>query len=283
MDSPDPTTDAIRLARAMFPRGLAQPEAGWRFSLDALLLGFFAGRPQPGSRVLDLCCGCGPAGFALLLRDAEAEMTLTGLDLDPDMIRAARENAARLGVSERHAAHVLDVREVRARAGRTKNTAAGATDAPQGGDGFRPAPESFGQVLCNPPYRAVGSGRACPGEGRNRARFETHGTLKDFVDAASFFLANKGLAAFVYPAVRLAALFACLTARRLEPKRLLPVHSHRERPARLVLVEAIKNGGPGLVLEPPLVLYGEGKDAGSPRPRMTAQALAFCPFLAANA
>ncbi len=268
----------ILAARAFFPRGLAQPENGWRFSLDALLLGAFA-RPRPHSRVLDLGCGCGPAGFALLLRDPETTATVTGIDLDPDMVRAARENAARQGLSHRFTAHVLDVRQVRALARET----AASGNSPDVETLFRPVPESFEHVLCNPPYRPVGSGRPSPGEGRNRARFESTATLADFLDAAAFFLANKGTAWFVHLASRLATLVTGLTARRLEPKRLLPVHSRPGGPARLVLVEAMKNGGPGLVLEPPLVLYSERPDPASGRPRMTDQALGFCPFLAANA
>ncbi|MFZ5812266.1 MAG: tRNA1(Val) (adenine(37)-N6)-methyltransferase [Thermodesulfobacteriota bacterium] len=279
MDSPDPPTDDIGIARAFFPRGLVQPDTSWRFSLDALLLGAFA-RPRPQSRVLDLGCGCGPAGFAMLLRDPEATTTVTGIDLDPDMVRAARENAARLGLSHCLTAHVLDVRQARALARETPGAADGPPEAKAA---FRPAPESFEHVLCNPPYRPVGSGRPCPGEGRNRARFESTAILADFLDATAFFLTNKGTAWFVHLASRLAALITGLTARHLEPKRLLPVHSRLGGPARLILVEATKNGGPGLVLEPPLVLYSERPDAALGQPRMTARALSFCPFLAANA
>ncbi len=277
-DDPD-----VLQARAFFPRGLVQPETGWRFSLDALLLGAFA-RPRHGSRVLDLGCGCGPAGFAMLLRDPRTRATVTGLDVDPDMVRAARENAARLGLSHCFAAHVLDVRQTRALARSLARETVGTTGEPPDPETvFRPAPESVEHVLCNPPYRPVGSGRSCPGEGRNRARFESTGTLADFLDAAAFFLTNKGTAWFVHLASRLAALLAGLAASGLEPKRLLPVYSRLGGPARLILVEAIKNSGPGLVLEPPLPLYREETDQGSRRPRLTDQALALCPFLAANA
>lgn len=41
--TPGATPDAILQARALFPRGLAQPVDGFRFSVDALLLAAFAG------------------------------------------------------------------------------------------------------------------------------------------------------------------------------------------------------------------------------------------------
>ena len=41
---PDPLSDAVLQARALFPRGLVQPVGGFRFSVDALLLAAFAGQ-----------------------------------------------------------------------------------------------------------------------------------------------------------------------------------------------------------------------------------------------
>ncbi|MEF3695613.1 tRNA1(Val) (adenine(37)-N6)-methyltransferase [Desulfolutivibrio sp.] len=274
MESPAPSTDAIHTARALFPRGLSQPESGWRFSLDALLLGAFAS-PRPGARVLDLGCGCGPAGLWLLLRDASPGVTMTGLDISPDMVRAAGENAARLGLSDVFSAHVLDVRDVRAR----------AADPPRQG-AYRPEPESFDHILCNPPYRPMGAGRTSPHAGRHLARCESLGALSDFLSAAAFLLANRGGLSVVYPASRLTGLITALTEKNLEPKTLLPVLSRPDHPARLVLVSAVKNGGRELAVLPPLVLYREADgsddlDAGAPR-RLSETALAFCPCLAAN-
>jgi len=274
MDIPDPPTDAVRDARALFPRGLTQPESGWRFSLDALLLGAFAS-PKPGARVLDLGCGCGPAGLWLLLREMCPNATVTGVDISPDMVRAAGENAARLGLSDVFSAHVLDVREVRAR----------AADATRQG-AFRPQPESFDHILCNPPYRPMDAGRTSPHAGRHLARCESCGTLDDFLSAAAFLLANRGGLSVIYPASRLAGLITALAGKNLEPKTLLPVLSRPDHPARLVLVSAVKNGGRELAVLAPLVLYREADgtdcpDDGAPG-RLSESALAFCPCLAAN-
>jgi len=55
-------------------------------------------------------------------------------------------------------------------------------------------------------------------------------------------------------------LMAKMCGCRLEPKRLRMVHSREGEEARLILVEGRKNGKPGLVVEPPLVVYaGEGR------------------------
>jgi tRNA1(Val) A37 N6-methylase TrmN6 len=245
-------------ARRAFPRGLAQPEGGFRFGTDALLLASFAA-PVAGARVLDLGTGCGPAGLGLLLARSDAATRVRGIDRDPDMVAAATENARRLGLAGQFAASLRDARDLR-------------QDATI-------AAESCDLVLANPPYRHPASGRRPGHPGRDGARFETDGGLADFAAAAAYALASRGALACVYLAERLAHAVAALSAHRLEIKRLLPVAPRRDAPARQVLLLARKNSRPGLLLDAPLALYeGTGPDA-----RLSRAALDFCPFLACNA
>lgn len=245
-------------ARERFPRGLTQPEAGFRFGSDALLLACFAA-PLAGRRVLDLGTGCGPAGLGLLLARDDTETQVVGLDQDAAMVAAARENARNLDLAERFEARCLDVRGIR-----------DEPDLP---------PESFPLVLANPPYRRPDSGRRPEDADRDRARFASDGGLPAFAEAAAYALTNGGLFALIHLAERLGHVMASLAARRLEVKRLLPVSPRAGVPAKQVLVAARKNGRPGLVLEPPLLLY-QGTGAQT---RLTEAALHFCPFLACNA
>jgi tRNA1(Val) A37 N6-methylase TrmN6 len=48
-----------------------------------------------------------------------------------------------------------------------------------------------------------------------------------------------------------------MRSERIEPKWLRSIHSDRKSNARLVLVEGVKNGGPGVALAPPLTVYDE--------------------------
>lgn len=251
--------DASReAARQAFPRGLAQPEGGFRFGADALLLACYAAG-LPGTRVLDCGTGCGPAGLGLLLARNDAATTVLGLDMDPDMVAAATANAARLGLAERFVARRLDLRDLR-------------QDADL-------AAESFDLVLANPPYRHPASGRRPTDAGRDAARFETDGGLAAFAAAAAYAVKNQGLFACVYLAERLGHLMAVCAANRLEIKRLSPVAPRAGAPAGQILTLARKNARPGLRLDAPLALY-EGHGHAT---RLTEAALAFCPFLACNA
>jgi tRNA1Val (adenine37-N6)-methyltransferase len=241
-------------ARERFPRGLSQPSGGFRFSLDALLLAAFAGRERVRGRVLDLGAGCGVVGLGLALD--HPDFFGVGLDADAAVLVHARENARRLGLDGRFAFLVGD-------AGRP-----GCLQA-----------ESMDLVLCNPPYRDPSSGRVCPDESRATARFETGAGLRDFARAASRALRNRRPCAFIHLAERVDDLLLALREAQLRPKEILFVHQRADGPARLVLVRALKNGGPGLTVLPPLVLH-EGEGAST---RLTPGALALCPRLACNA
>lgn len=253
-------TDAQDACRA-FPRGLDQPEHGYRFSLDALLLASFARRPLGGSG-LDLGTGCGVVGLGLLLLNPESSPRVTGLDVDPSMVHAARANAARLGLETRFQAHELNVADL-----------PGHDDVP---------PESMDFALCNPPYRRPGTGRRPPdmglAGGRDAARFEAAGRLEHFLGAAGHALKKRAPLWLVFLPERLEELLAALGPARLAAKRLRFVHPRMDEPARILLAEAVAHGRPGLAVEPPLVLHeGHGPDT-----RLTAQALDFCPWLACN-
>jgi len=248
-------TGAVRGARKAFPTGLAQPEGGYRFSLDPLLLAAFAPLKK-NDRVVDLGAGCGVAGLAALLGGAAREIPakVLSLDIDPAMSGFALANAVRLGLADSLRAQTLDIRHVR-------------DELPA---------EAFTMALVNPPYRRQGTGIPCPDGGRERARGETRAVLWDFISAASWLLANRGRLAVVFAANRLSELLVACEKARLTPKRLRLVHSRLHEPARLLLLLAVKNGGSGMRVEAPLALY-EGYGEAT---RLSVSSLAFCPFLA---
>jgi len=245
---------AVDQTRRNFPRGLSQPDSGFRFSMDALLLAAFAGRERVRGRVLDLGTGCGVVGLGLALD--HPDFFGVGLDLNPDMLRHAHENVRRLGFVDRFALLLAD--------------ACGPLGL---------APESMDMVLCNPPYRDPGCGRTCPDRAKTLARFENRAALADFVRAAAYLLRNRKSCCFIHLAERVDELLDLLRAAKLQPKEVLFVHQRPDASARLVLVRGLKNGGHGLTVLPPLFLH-QGQGDGT---RLSAAALAFCPSLACNA
>lgn len=243
-------TPDVRERREYFPRGLVQPEGGYRFSLDSLLLACFA-RVTRGQTGADLGCGCGVVGLGMLLR--QSELKITGVELNPRSVMAAAENAANLMLSDK-----LMIAE---------------------GDVALWRPERvLDFVVANPPYRKLGQGRASRGEECLAARFEESGTFERFARCAAVALKTRGRFTVVHLPERLPELLLELERAGLTPKRMRLVHGRADQEARMVLLESVKAAGAGLKVEPPLVLHeGRGRDT-----RLTGQALEFCPYLACN-
>jgi tRNA1(Val) A37 N6-methylase TrmN6 len=251
--SGDPSSQIqhITEARRRFPRGLCQPDGGFRFGSDSLLLASFA-RLEKTQRVLDLGTGCGVIASALLLQN-EALLAL-GLDKDPAMAAAARENAEHLGLRDRFSILEGDVAGHRALA--------------------EIEGKGFDLVVSNPPYRRPESGRPSS-TSRETALAEDRAGLGAFAAAAAYALENLKPWCVVLPAERTAELLRTAEDAGLRPKRLRFVHSRADEDARLILLEAVKNGRPGCRVQAPLVLY-EGQGEAT---RPTKEALAFCPHL----
>ncbi len=208
-----------------------QHKDGYRFSVDAVLLAHFC-RPQKKGRLLDLGCGCGVIGLILCHR--HQELAVTGLELQPALARLARANSSANNFQHRFSVLEGDLRQIR---------------------DLLP-PESFDLVVSNPPYRRPGSGRLNREDECAIARHELTADLGSVIAAAAFCVRNRGAVACIYPAERLAVLLAVMQQHRLVPKRLQPVYSYPEDDrARLVMVEAVKNGGEGVHLLSPFYIY----------------------------
>ena len=209
---------------------LVQPRQGYRFSIDSLLLAYFA-RVRPSDRVLDLGAGCGVVSIVLAARSHPREVV--ALEIQPELAALAARNATLNGV------HSMCVVRADLRARHI--------------DGL--APESFDVVVANPPYRALRTGRESPHAGRQAARAETAATLRQFAASAKRYGINGAKVVFVFAATRSAEMLTCLSVHSLEPKRIRFVHPTTGARATAILVEARKGGGCETLIEPPLVLY----------------------------
>jgi len=209
---------------------LVQAASGYRFSLDPILLADFV-CTDGCFNALDLGAGCGI--LSLLLARKHPFLSITGWEFQAQMVERAGRSVLLNGFSETVTIVEADVRCFR------KLVKAGQVDL----------------VATNPPYRLPGNGRISPGDERAAARHELNGGLAEFLAAASWAIKNRGRFAIVYLAERLSELLVGMTAVGIEPKRLRMVHPRPLESARMVLVEGVKGGKPGLKIEPPLYIY----------------------------
>lgn len=211
---------------------LRQHRKGYRFSLDAVLLAHFI-RPRKNDTILDLGTGCGIVPLILTYRYGP-QLHIEGIEVQESLAELAQANVAENGLEKSIIVSRADLRDIKKMF----------------------SPGTFRWVVCNPPYRHPADGRCSKGPEKAIARHELKAELQDVVTATSYLLDPGGRCAIIYPAAKLSRLITLLQSNNLIPKRLQIVYSYsEENPARLVLVEALKDGGEELEILPPFYVY----------------------------
>lgn len=219
---------------------LRQHRLGYRFSIDAVLLAHFV-QCSKGISLLDLGTGCGVIVLILFYRYGNSLDRAVGIEIQAELAQRARENMLVNGCQERGSIIVGDLRQYSSLI----------------------APECFDVVVCNPPFFALGSGRASSSTEARLARHQVLAGLEDFLAAAAYAVRNRGTVAIIYPAEKIAEAIILGKGQRLEIKRLRFVYSYpgKNEQARLVLVEYCKNGGEGSEVVSPLYIYQQKNGA----------------------
>lgn len=232
MNNPLITThDSITL-RGVGVVHITQPAKGHRFTLDSILLADFC-RIKPKDRVLEP--GAGTGVISILLAKKQPHAVFTAVEVQPHLADLCEQNIIDNSLDGRIMVIARDLRRL-------------SQTLDQG---------SLSVIVANPPYIKEGTGRTSPHAARHIARHDRAASLGSWLNLHRY-LKNTGKYFLVFPAARLAELVALMKRRKLEPKRLRLVHPHMEKPASLILLESVKEGGSGLEVLPPLIVHEHG-------------------------
>lgn len=209
---------------------LYQARAGYRFSLDAVLLAHFVNTEKIINAV-DL--GAGSGVIATLLAARSPDINIIGLELQEEQVDRARRSVRLNGLEERISILHGDVRQV------TQYI----------------KPQSVELAVSNPPFRKKGEGKISSNSEQAIARHELNGDLSDFVKGASQILITGGCLAMIQRPERFVEMMNLFGLYKIAPSRLRWVHSFLNSRAELVLVEGIKKKNSGLTVLPPLIIY----------------------------
>jgi len=224
---PEETVDTLK----KWHLKVIQGAKGYRFSIDPILLANLVHPPHKG-KTLDLGAGCGILG--LILARIHRDITITGVEIQPQLATRARRNVAlnnledRIEILEGSYSHI-------------KNH----------------LPESsFHYVITNPPYRKLGTGRINPLKEKAIARHELHGGLEALMKAVHHVLMPKGKLGIIFTATRAVDLIHLCRSHKIEPKCVRFIHPYPDHEAQSIFVEGFKGGKEGEVrIEPPLIIY----------------------------
>lgn len=219
---------------------LYQHKDGYRFSVDALLLYAFVNMKHVNHAV-DLGTGSGIIG--LLLAKKYPKSTVLLVELQKTLARLAEKNISLNGLQEQVSLLNADIKDLRSLLG----------------------PHCCDLVVSNPPFRKPTTGRLSTGEEKAIARHELKIKLPELAAAASYLLKGKGRFFMIFHPDRLLEVLDALRLHHLEPKRLRFVHNDLTAVSKIFMLEAVKDGKPGLKLDKPLFLYekeGAGEHSG---------------------
>jgi tRNA1(Val) A37 N6-methylase TrmN6 len=203
---------------------IAQPLKGYRAGSDAVLLAACL-KEKKSQKILEVGCGVGTASLCAAWRLKEAE--IIGIDIQEHLIQIAQENA----VHNQLPAYFL-VQDLRAPLKAL-------------------TPNSFDQVMANPPYYDKESHSVSPLPSRAISRTEEESTLLEWVRFSVYMAKPRGYITFIYPAQRVDELIYFLKQEQVGDICLVPLWPKESQDAKRIIVQVRKS-----VKSPARVLRG---------------------------
>ncbi len=210
---------------------IIQPQKGYRFTIDSVLIAFFADL-RGVQQAVDL--GTGSGVIPLLLSFRDQHIKISGVELLGSVCERAQRSILFNGLCPR----------IKIIQGDIKNIA-----------GCLPAGK-FDLVVSNPPFWKKGEGRVSKNHEEALAKHELKIDLPQIIAAASYLLRPpRGKLCLIHRAERLEEIFRYLDQYQLNSTRIRLVQAFPDRQANLVLIEAQKTEIKQFLELEPLVIY----------------------------
>lgn len=210
---------------------ICQPEDGFRFSVDAVMLADFV-KPSAKSKTIDI--GSGSGVIAALIAKLKGYQDIDALELQENMFSCLTETVKINGLEDMVKPVLGDLRT------------------------YRPD-FHYDAAVSNPPYRKESSGKIPPTLTERTARFNETMNLDDLFGFCKSFLKSGGSLSICIDSDLLADVFVIARKNRLEPKRMRLVHPDAGTAARTALIEFRRDGKAELLIEPPLIMRLNGE------------------------
>ena len=209
---------------------LIQKKHAFRFGMDSVLLAHFADI-RSNDTVADI--GTGNGAIIFLLYGRNKGKRFYALDIQQEAAELVQRNADLNHMHE-------SVTVINADA--------------EAASSYIP-PCSVDAAVCNPPYGLPFSSLTSPCIEKATARTQDAETIDHLLRGAFSILKGKGKLSLVYPASQMLHIMNKLQSYHLEPKRFQLVYPYADKPANLVLIEAVKDARPTLHPMKPLIVH----------------------------
>ncbi|MDP3464940.1 MAG: methyltransferase [Sulfuricurvum sp.] len=204
---------------------LYQPDGGYCYNSDSILLYGFITQFNPKGKLLDVGAGCGIVGL-LVARDFPS-LTLESVEKQSIYAEFARRNAQINGIG--YTLHEGDFLEL-------------------GSHG------TYDWIVSNPPFYHEGSARS-ENEMLHQARYNVHLPIEPFITKISKLLKSNGEAIICYDARQFVQLGSAFESAGLRVVDVQFVYSKSDRPSTLVMVHVKKNSKSAMNILAPLITF----------------------------
>ena len=218
----DDCSDGTLLGGKIFYR---QKRQGYRTGIEPILLAACI-PARPGEHVIEAGTGAGPGLLALNARIPG--LTGLGLERDPDMAALAADNFAR-------------------------NNAANLKIHCQPLEDWKPD-RPYDHTFANPPWHRDDA-TPSPDPGRRDAKHANDTLLPMWIRALAAPLRRRGTLTLILPAASLSHATAALATCHCAELTLLPLWPHAGEPAKLIILQAFREGRGASRILPGLVLH----------------------------
>ena len=209
---------------------LIQSSDEYRFTTDAVLLANFVANMQ-GKTCVEF--GAGSGVISLLLAKKKRPKRIVAIEIQPQLAEMMGRSVALNDLQ--------DVIEVVC--GDLKDAQLYARDVDV--------------VVCNPPYRKLGSGEMQLSQNLAICRHEIKATLCDVITNAAKVLNNRGSFYLVHQADRIAEIVTLCAQNNVAVKEILPVCPSPNKQPNLVLIRGVKAGESDCKLRAPMYVTDE--------------------------
>lgn len=212
---------------------IIQSSQYFAYSVDAILLANFVRVSKKSNvKLIDFCSG---NGVLPLLLSTKTSGKIEGVEIQAPLVDMANRSIQLNQLQDRITMHHANLND------------------------FQRTHKLYDVITCNPPYFSMKSNYEMHHLTSHAiARHEVHLTLSEWVTKARSFLRDKGKLYCVYRPERLDDLVEALLSVGFSMNRMQFAHGKADSPAKIVLIEAIANGGrQGVVIEPPIIIYND--------------------------
>ncbi len=204
------------------------------FSIDSMILGYFATINKKVNNIVDFCTGNAPIPLYLTLR---TKAHITGIEIQKKVYELGVKSVKMNNKDNQITLLNEDLKGVNTK-----------------------IKEKVDLITCNPPFFKLNeTSNINKSEYKTIARHEVKVTLEECVLEASKILSTGGYFAMVHRPDRLVEILEVMKKYKLEPKRLQFIYPKIDSEPNHILIEGIKDGNPGLKVLKPLIVYENGK------------------------